>query len=149
MTITYKDLVSINIFTGLNGVGKTELINQLSTQFKENNKEFDVYIFDKPETNLHNKLKIHWTSQFQDNKDYHTDYSNTIVFIETHDDHIINGIKTLVKTDKIHHSKVKVFNITKNNVTNIEVIELDHNGTFSSNPSGFMDEWANQLYKLI
>lgn len=76
------------------------------------------------------------------------------LFIETHSDHILNGIRVSVKGDTIDKSKVNImyFNkITseKEQYSNIKQINIDKNGELSEYPKNFLDEWSNQLLKLL
>ncbi|GAP73191.1 hypothetical protein SAMD00024442_68_4 [Candidatus Symbiothrix dinenymphae] len=76
------------------------------------------------------------------------------LFIETHSDHILNGIRVAVKGNLIDKSKVNVMyfdKITteKEQYTKIHSIKVDKNGTLSEYPKDFLDEWSNQLSKLI
>jgi len=76
------------------------------------------------------------------------------IIIETHSDHIINGIRVSVKEQKIDKNKVTLFYFNKiveeqEQYSKITNIELDSNGTFSQEPDGLLDEWGNQLLKLL
>lgn len=76
------------------------------------------------------------------------------LFVETHSDHILNGVRVAVKENLVDKSKVNVmyFEKTTNEkeqFTKITQIGLDKNGTLSEEPDGFIDEWGNQLLKLL
>ena len=76
------------------------------------------------------------------------------LFIETHSDHILNGIRAAVKENHIDRSKVNVMYFDKKTTdkeqfTTITQIRIDKNGTLSDYPKNFLDEWSNQLSKLI
>ena len=69
--------------------------------------------------------------------------------IETHSDHIINGIRLAVKNRKISHEKV-VFNhfcLSNNHVETIP-IKIDNNAGLSSWPKGFFDQMELDLFEL-
>ncbi|HPM11914.1 MAG TPA: DUF3696 domain-containing protein [Bacteroidales bacterium] len=76
------------------------------------------------------------------------------IIIETHSDHILNGIRVGVKERKINKDKVILFYFEKeytdieqySNITNIEV---DSKGELSEYPKNLLDEWSNQLLKLL
>jgi len=76
------------------------------------------------------------------------------IIIETHSDHILNGIRVGVK-EKPDLKKNTILFYFKKIVTPIEQyskvtnIEIDKNGTLSEYPEGLLDEWSNQLSKLI
>lgn len=76
------------------------------------------------------------------------------IIIETHSDHIINGIRVAVKEGLISEDKTTLFYFErkvaeKEQFSAITDIKLDKNGTLSDEPEGLLDEWGNQLLKLI
>ncbi len=76
------------------------------------------------------------------------------LFIETHSDHILNGIRVAVKERDIDKSKVNVMYFEKTTTdkeqfTKIIQIKVDSNGELSEYPENMMDEWSNQLLKLL
>lgn len=76
------------------------------------------------------------------------------LFVETHSDHILNGIRVAVKENLVDKSKVNVMYFEKTTTekeqfTKIMQIKLDKNGTLSEYPKDFIDEWSNQISKLI
>lgn len=76
------------------------------------------------------------------------------IFVETHSDHIINGIRLSVKEKLINKKDVCIFNFEKI-TTNDEqfsiakLINIDDKGELSEYPENFMDEWSNQILKLL
>lgn len=76
------------------------------------------------------------------------------LFVETHSDHILNGIRVAVKEGNIDKSKVNVMYFDKTTTereqfTKITQIRVDKNGTLSEYPNRFLDEWSNQISRLI
>lgn len=76
------------------------------------------------------------------------------LFVETHSDHILNGIRVAVKENLVDKSKVNLMYFDKTTTekeqfTKITQIKVDKNGTLSEEPEGFVDEWGNQLLKLL
>ncbi len=76
------------------------------------------------------------------------------LFVETHSDHILNGIRVAVKEQHIDKEKVNIMyfekaTTDKEQFTKITQIKVDKNGTLSEEPDGFLDEWGNQLLKLL
>lgn len=76
------------------------------------------------------------------------------IIIETHSDHILNGIRVATKEKKIDHNDVQFLFFDKvtsefEQYTSITPIELDNQGELSNYPKNFMDEWNNQLFKLM
>ena len=80
--------------------------------------------------------------------------TNAQIFVETHSDHILNGIRVAVKEEKINkeHVNILYFDKTTNekeSYTNIHKIRVDKNGELSEYPINLSDEWSNQLFKLM
>ena len=76
------------------------------------------------------------------------------IFVETHSDHILNGIRVAVKEQQISKNLVNIlyFDKTTNDTesyTNIHELKVDSNGILSDEPEGMLDEWGNQLLKLL
>jgi predicted ATPase len=76
------------------------------------------------------------------------------VFVETHSDHIINGIRVSVRDKLVAPSAVNICWFSKVTTTNeqytmIKEIHVDRHGELSDYPTDFMDEWNNQLLRLV
>lgn len=76
------------------------------------------------------------------------------LLVETHSDHILNGIRVAVKEKLIDKTKVNVMyfeKITteKEQFTKITQIRVDPKGELSEYPKNMIDEWGNQLFKLM
>jgi predicted ATPase len=76
------------------------------------------------------------------------------LFVETHSDHILNGIRVAVKEQLVEKEKVNIMYFDKKTnekeqYSNITQIQVDINGTLSDYPKDFLDEWSNQIAKLI
>jgi predicted ATPase len=76
------------------------------------------------------------------------------LLIETHSDHIVNGIRVAVKEKLIPQNDVNILYFDKittgtEQYSNIIRIKIDSNGELSDYPKDFMDEWNNQLLQLI
>jgi predicted ATPase len=76
------------------------------------------------------------------------------LFVETHSDHILNGIRVAVKEQDIDKSKVNIMYFDKvttdsEQYSKITSIKVDKNGEMSEYPQNFLDEWSNQLLKLV
>lgn len=76
------------------------------------------------------------------------------LFVETHSDHIVNGIRVAVKDGLVDRNEVNIAYFDKvttdsEQYTRIHPILVDANGELSDYPKDFMDEWNNQLLKLI
>ncbi len=80
--------------------------------------------------------------------------NNVQIIIETHSDHILNGIRVAVKEKDIAKENVVAFYFNKvveptEQYSDITDIELDKNGTLSEYPTNLLDEWSNLISKLI
>lgn len=76
------------------------------------------------------------------------------IIIETHSDHILNGIRVGVKEEPKLKDKTTLFYFKKiveeqEQFSAITDIKIDENGTLSDEPEGLLDEWGNQLLKLF
>ncbi len=85
------------------------------------------------------------------------------LFVETHSDHVINGIRVAVKEGLVKPDDVNIafFERKEHEVKNdaerstaeiystVNEIKIDRHGSLSMYPDGFMDEWNNQLMELL
>jgi len=76
------------------------------------------------------------------------------LFVETHSDHILNGIRVAVKEKDIAKENVNILYFDKETTdseqySNVIPIKIDENGELSKYPKDFLDEWNNQLLRLI
>ena len=74
------------------------------------------------------------------------------IIIETHSDHLINGIRVAVKKKTIKKDEVRLFFFDREdggNHTEVEYPIIDADGRMSNIPKGFLDEYGKQLDQLI
>ena len=75
------------------------------------------------------------------------------LFIETHSDHFLNGVRVAVREQAIPAHEVKVFYLERSDtsVHEVNVInpEIDENGRIDIWPKGFFDEGDRLLEKLL
>ena len=76
------------------------------------------------------------------------------VIVETHSDHIVNGIRVAVKEKDITDDRLLMFYFErkveeKEQYSQITNIEVDSNGELNSYPKNLLDEWSKQLVKLV
>jgi predicted ATPase len=76
------------------------------------------------------------------------------VIIETHSDHILNGIRIGVKEDPEMKDRTILFYFEKivtdsEQYSKITNIEIDNKGELSEYPRNLLEEWSNQLLKLL
>lgn len=73
------------------------------------------------------------------------------VFIETHSDHLVNGIRVAVSRDLINHELVRTHFFsppTEGTTANITKILCDKRGRMSDWPQGFFDQIESDLSKI-
>ncbi|MDY9919798.1 Predicted ATPase [Porphyromonadaceae bacterium NLAE-zl-C104] len=76
------------------------------------------------------------------------------IIVETHSDHIVNGIRVGVKENPVLKDKTILFYFEKvvkesEQYSEITNIEIDHRGELSEYPKNLLEEWSNQLLKLL
>lgn len=75
------------------------------------------------------------------------------IIVETHSDHILNGIRLMAKKERIQAEKVSFFFFYKDmsDSYNHRFVQpvLDQNGRLNEWPEGFFDEWDNALLELL
>lgn len=76
------------------------------------------------------------------------------LFVESHSDHFLNGIRVAVKQNLIDAELVSLFFLERNgsgatHATTIRNPSIDHQGRIDFWPEGFFDEWDKQLEKLL
>lgn len=76
------------------------------------------------------------------------------IIVETHSDHVINGIRVAIKDNPTLKDETILFYFDKKfteseQYSQITDIKMDKNGTLSEEPHGLLDEWGNQLLKLL
>lgn len=76
------------------------------------------------------------------------------IFIETHSDHILNGIRSSVAKKSIDNYNVALFYFSKDEELKKHEVEIatpyiDEKGRIDEWPKGFFDEWDNQLDNLL
>jgi predicted ATPase len=75
------------------------------------------------------------------------------LFIETHSDHFLNGIRVAVKKAEIANTEVNLFYFERNDTAVHESLvvtpQIDEEGRIDIWPKGFFDEADIQLEKLL
>lgn len=76
-------------------------------------------------------------------------HADVQIFIETHSDHLLNGIRLSVKKDKLSSDKVIVHFIEDVDGEHLRSeISVEPDGSLSGWPQGFFNEWENALCEL-
>lgn len=76
------------------------------------------------------------------------------IIVETHSDHVLNGIRLAVHDSKIEPEDVQLHYFERQEkerimVSRVTSPNIDKNGRIDQWPDGFFDEWRNILAKLI
>lgn len=74
------------------------------------------------------------------------------ILVETHSDHILNGIRLAVKHKTIKNTDVSLCNFVRDTATGDSYIQnpmILPNGELSAWPEGFFDEWERSLEELL
>lgn len=109
--------------------------------------ENPIVVIENPEAHLHpaaqSKLGVFLSEMA----------SNGIqIILETHSDHIINGVRKAIKNDRISNKNV-LFNFFEKGdevgQNTIREIYADKNGNLSEWPKGFFDQFENDLMDLM
>lgn len=80
--------------------------------------------------------------------------SGVQILVETHSDHILNGVRAAVKNNNISQENVIVYFLSRDinsaeHAVDVEKIEIDSSGRIESWPEGFFDEWDKSLNTLL
>lgn len=133
-------------FSPLNvGFGLTYILPVIVSILKS--KPNDLIIIENPESHLHPKgqAKIAELCAIAANNDVQ-------IIVETHSDHFLNGLRVATKNKVITADKSKIYFFCKKEgklSTYAHNINIDDNGKLTDWPSGFFDEWDNQMDKLL
>lgn len=76
------------------------------------------------------------------------------VILETHSDHIINGIRVAVKDKQLHPEKTIINFFSESQIPDdltpaVTEIKMDENGKLDQWPENFLSEWEDNLFKLL
>lgn len=106
----------------------------------------DILIIENPETHLHPRGQSRLSLLFAKAAE-----NDIQLFIETHSDHIINGLRVAVKKKLINKDKVYLnyFSKTAQKLSSIKRIHVQPEGGLEDWPDGFFDEWDNLLNELL
>jgi len=76
------------------------------------------------------------------------------VIVETHSDHILNGIRVAVHDKKLEPSQLRIYFLDRNKekgqmCSKVIALKIDKDGRIDKWPDGFFDEWDKSLERLI
>ncbi len=156
-TVDYGVNGDVRMFKPQNvGFGVSYILPVLATLITA--EKGNIIIIENPEAHLHPRGQAEIGKLIAE-----TVSRGVQVFIETHSDHVINGIRVAVKKGVIKPSDVNIafFERKEHAVvgdegkesheifTTVRDIKVDENGSLSEYPEDFMDEWNNQLMRLM
>ena len=109
----------------------------------------NLIILENPEAHLHPKAQ-----RLLGELIAQTASTGVQIIIETHSDHILNGIRISVKRNDLEADKAKLFFFMREKAgekynVNVYAPILDQNGDADIWPEGFFDEWDNALSELF
>ncbi len=112
-------------------------------------KQGDLVIIENPESHIHPKGQAALGRLIA-----LTAMNDIQIVIETHSDHVINGIRVAVKEQPELKDKAILYFFEKTvekseQYAKVINIELDSNGELSEYPKELLSEWSNQLLKLL
>lgn len=125
------------------GFGITYILPVITALVKA--KPNSILILENPEAHLHPKGQRKMGELIAE-----TARKGVQIFLETHSDHIINGIRLAVKNKKLNSNDVTIcFFTTDKTEHTVETPRILENGKLDYWPEGFFDEWDNALNELI
>lgn len=147
---TYKqpNLGSTNTFKPENvGFGITYGLPVVLSLLKA--KKGDLIIIENPESHIHPRGQAELGRMMA-----LAAMGGVQIIVETHSDHIINGIRVAVKEKEINRDKAIIYYFDKvinsnEQYSKITNVEIDGNGELSEYPKHMLDEWNDQLMKLL
>ncbi len=108
-------------------------------------KEGDVLVIENPEVHLHPKAQQDIGTLLAK-----VAASGVQVIVETHADHVLNGVRLAAKTKAINHDDVAVHFFGNSDGTFVpKSPKLDADGRLDSWPEGFFDQFDHALSQLL
>jgi len=109
----------------------------------------DLLIIENPESHLHPRGQAKLGELFA-----RAANDGVQIIIESHSDHLFNGIRVAVKNKLINNEDVSVFYFERDlrseeHITEILEPEIEIDGRVKFSPNGFFDEFSKQLSELI
>lgn len=105
-----------------------------------------LFVVENPEAHLHPGAQTRMGEFFS-----LAAQSGIQVVVESHSDHLMNGVRLAVKHKELDNDKVVYYAVEQNadGVREKHEIHIDDNGELSTWPNGFFDEWENNLVELL
>lgn len=142
-----EDRVKTNSYKSVNvGFGITYVLPVIVELISA--KEGDIVLIENPEAHIHPKGQRMLGELIA-----LASAGGVQIIVETHSDHILNGIRVMAKKKKMQAEKATFFFFYKDieDSYNHKFIQpvLDQNGRLNEWPDGFFDEWDNALLELL
>jgi len=106
----------------------------------------DVVVIENPEIHLHPKAQSDLTEFlcFAAN-------AGIQIILETHSDHVFNGVRKAIVKKEINHNDVAVqfFQLSANAISNNTSIEINEHGRLIVHPKGLFDQFDDDLDKIL
>lgn len=106
----------------------------------------DIVVIENPEIHLHPKAQSELTEFlcFAAN-------AGIQVILETHSDHVFNGIRKSIVKKEINHTDVAVhfFQLDENALSKNTVIDLNEHGRVMTHPKGLFDQFDDDLDQIL
>lgn len=108
--------------------------------------EGNTIIIENPEIHLHPKAQSNLTDFF-----VFISNTNRQIIIETHSDHIFNGIRVAVAQEKLKKEDytINYLSLDENKCTKIDNIEVSKRGRILNAPEGLFDQFEIDLDKML
>lgn len=104
-----------------------------------------LLIIENPEAHLHPKAQLRMGEFLATAAE-----GGIQIFVETHSDHLLNGVRVAAKKHEIDPLNVTIYFIKdKDSQHSATEIELHSDGTLDKWPDGFFDEWEKALRDIV
>lgn len=109
-------------------------------------KKGGVVILENPEAHLHPKGQSYLGRLIA-----LTAKAGVQVIIETHSDHLLNGIRVIVRTDETFDPAIFTLNYISHSgeESNVDTISITKDGKLSNWPEGFFDQQAQDMFTIM
>lgn len=105
-----------------------------------------LLLLEHPETRLHSKAQVKLGELFS-----LAASAGIQVVLETHSDHLLNGIRLAVHGGRLAPEDVQLnfLSLNRRRLTEVVSPRIDRNGRIDQWPEGFFDNWENSLFGLL
>nr|VFK54415.1 MAG: Predicted ATPase [Candidatus Kentron sp. TC] len=106
----------------------------------------DVVVIENPEIHLHPKAQSELTEFL-----CFAAHGGIQIILETHSDHVFNGVRKAIVNREIAHGDVAVhfFRLDENAMARSTLIELDEHGRVMTRPKGLFDQFDEDLDRIL